>query len=209
MIRIEFENLILELISENDLEQIRHWRNQEHVRSNMDHQELITSGEQKRWFDSLDKKKNLYFRIISKNEPIGVLNLKDINWDNGTAQAGIFVGEQKHLSTMMPIIAVFVLMKVCFDCFALKSLTAKIAKHNTNALRFNSQFGYIYSEVVKEGFDLFTCTKDSFYSTNGAIKKLHELFDKNGQILIRIDEKSKWLRSYIQPEGNNFHVIYS
>lgn len=209
MIRIEFENLTLELISEKDLEQIRHWRNQEHVRSNMDYQKLITSEEQKEWFESLDRKKNLYFRILSRNVPIGVLNLREIDWENRTAQAGIFVGEKEHLSTMMPIIAVFVLMKVCFDCFDLESLTAKIASHNTNALRFNSQFGYKHSTIVKEGFDLFSCTKASFYSANGAIKKLHELFAKNGQIRIHIDKNSEWVRSYIQSEGNNFHVIHS
>lgn len=209
MIRIEFESLVLELISEADLEQIRNWRNEPHVRSNMDHQTVISTEDQQKWFESLDKKRNLYFKIISAKIPIGVLNIKDIDWEKKNAQAGIFIGEKEHLSTMMPIIAVFVLMKVCFDCFGIKELRAKIANHNTNALNFNTQFGYSPNNEIVGGFTHFVCSKDAFYSPGNSIKKLHDLFNKNGSICLRIDTDSSWIHSYMSTKDSHYTIVKS
>lgn len=209
MIRIEFENLVLELISESDLETVRKWRNAEHVRSNMEYQELISSVDQKKWFDSLDKQKNLYFKIISGNIPIGIINLKEINWASRTAQAGIFIGEKENLSTMLPIMAVYILMRICFECLGIQELSAKIASHNTNAINFNKQLGYVFNENVKEGFDHFICTKEAFYKGNSTIKKLHDLFEKNGQVKISIGVNSEWIIPYISIERNNYILIRS
>jgi UDP-4-amino-4,6-dideoxy-N-acetyl-beta-L-altrosamine N-acetyltransferase len=206
MIIIECEHIKLQLIAEEDLEMIRDWRNQPHVQEYMDFKETITTADQITWYNNLDKKKNLFFKIIASGEPIGMINLKDIDWENRTAEAGIFVGRKDLIGGITPVFSILVLMKTAFRCFLLKELFAKISKENTNALQLNRQLGYHLHASVNEQFDQFICTKNDFFAPNNSISKLQQLFARNISIQLHIDHFSEWILPYIHVDDRTFQL---
>jgi RimJ/RimL family protein N-acetyltransferase len=204
---IECENIRLQLIAEEDLELIRTWRNEPHVMAFMEYQQHIDEADQKNWFQHLAKENNLYFKILVSGVPIGLINLKDIDWEKKSAEAGIFVGRKDFIGGITPIFSVLILMKTAFRCFYLNRLFAKISKQNTNALNFNKQLGYVFYSEVNAGFDLFTCTKDLFYSPQSSISKLNQLVARNAAINIYIFKTNEWILKYLHIDERTFHLF--
>jgi RimJ/RimL family protein N-acetyltransferase len=132
----------LDRLTDADLEQVRLWRNMDHVRSQMQFQEIITPEQHSMWFKKLDQTTNFYFVISAGSMRVGLVNLKDIDWERETAEAGIFIGEQKLLSTHISLAATVLIMEFAFYDQGLKKLRAKISAKNENAIRFNLSLGY-------------------------------------------------------------------
>ncbi len=164
--------ITLEPIREADLETVRRWRNAEHVKKHMQYREHITEAMQQSWFRSLDKSCNLYFMIQKESEKAGVVNLKDIDWNGKTAEAGIFIGEEHYLNTLVPVLATVSIMEYAFETLQLQSLKAKIASGNLKAVLFNESIGYQkLEEPASEGFDYYTTNELSFREATKTIRK--------------------------------------
>jgi len=164
--------IILEPLTEADLELVRGWRNAGHVKQHMQYREHITEDMQQRWFRSLDKTCNAYFMIQKESEKIGVVNLKDIDWQSKTAEAGIFIGEENYLNTLVPVLATVSIMEYAFETLQLKNLKAKIASANLKAILFNESIGYQrLEEQASDGFGYYTASVLSFREATKTIRK--------------------------------------
>lgn len=206
MIRIECENVQLQSITPDDLEIVRRWRNMPHVVQHMQYREEITIEQQQKWFLELPKDQNLYFKIVLNEQPIGLIHLKDIHWQNKTAEAGIFMGEKEYMGTITPMISILVLMKTAFGGLGLQTLYAKISKKNINSIHFNQQFGYVFLEEIDEEFERYVCTKSSFYSPNSSISRIQQLFAKNAVIHIHVDALDGWILEHLKLTDKMFHL---
>jgi UDP-4-amino-4,6-dideoxy-N-acetyl-beta-L-altrosamine N-acetyltransferase len=164
--------IVLKAIEAADLELVRRWRNAEHVKKHMHYQDHITEAMQQRWFDTIDKTCNVYFVIEKESEKLGVVNLKDIDWNSKTAEAGIFIGEEHYLNTPVPVLATIAIMEYAFESLRLKSLKAKIASPNLKAVLFNESIGYQkQEEQACEGFDYYITDERSFREATKTIRK--------------------------------------
>ena len=164
--------IILEPVTEADLETVRRWRNADHVKMHMQYRDHITHAMQQSWFRSLDKSRNFYFMIQKESEKVGVVNLKDIDWNCKTAEAGIFIGEENYLNTLVPVLATVSIMEYAFGTLQLKSLRAKISSGNQKAIQFNENIGYQkLEEQASEGFDYYTTNELSFREATKTIRK--------------------------------------
>jgi hypothetical protein len=150
----------------------------------MKFKEFITSEMQANWYKQLEKANNIYFVITKDSHKIGVVNLKDINLEIGTAEAGIFIGEIEHLNTLTPILATICIMEFAFEILSLKWLRAKISSSNVKTILFNESIGY--KKKIKESGDDF-----QYYETNVALfleatKNIKGILDKmneNGMVM--------------------------
>lgn len=203
--QVECEIIKLSLITEADLELMREWRNADHVNRQMEFRAMIDADSQQRWFKELDKKTNFYLRLDVNEVPIGILHLKNINWDNKVAEAGIFVGDEKHLGTMSPMFAVVILMKLAFDVFQLNHLIAKIADANVNAIQFNKSLGYVFEKSLNPGFSQYMCSPSNFYHSDTEFSKVHALFNRNAVIKIALGRDAEWLLPMMNEEAEGFH----
>jgi UDP-4-amino-4,6-dideoxy-N-acetyl-beta-L-altrosamine N-acetyltransferase len=206
MIIIECENVQLQLISPSDLEMIREWRNQPHVVEHMEYQESITPKQQMDWYTNLGKQNNLYFKIQVSEVPIGIIHLKELNWKDKTAEAGIFIGRKDFIGTITPMISILVLMKTAFRCLSIQTLYAKISRQNGNALSFNLQLGYELEGRINENFDRYICTKNRFFSPNSSVSKIQQLFKQHAGINIYLDDKDEWLLEHLTVDDRTFHL---
>lgn len=169
--RVAAYGIMLEPITETDLDMVRRWRNADHVKQHMQYRDHITEAMQQRWYRSLDKRCNYYFIIQKESEKAGVVNLKDIDWDHRTAEAGIFIGEEPYLNTLLPVLATVAIMEYAFGTLQLKRLKAKIASANLKAIRFNESIGYQkLEEQGNDGFDYYTTDELSFREATRTIR---------------------------------------
>lgn len=168
--------ITLKSLEAADLEMVRNWRNAGHVRPYMQYQTVITPAMQQAWFDGLDFNANLYFIIQQGEKQVGIVNLKDIDNDLRTAEAGIFIGEQAYLNSMLPVLATISIMEFAFDGLKLATLKAKIGDQNKKVILFNESIGYRKNSQQDDGaFHYYTVNHADFLS---ATKRLRETLDK-------------------------------
>jgi UDP-4-amino-4,6-dideoxy-N-acetyl-beta-L-altrosamine N-acetyltransferase len=182
--------IVLERLREEDLELVRNWRNSDHVKLNMHFQGNITDENQEKWFQTLDKSKNIYFIIITDGKKIGLINIKDINWNLKTAEAGIFIGDTNYLNTMIPVLATVTIMEMAFDNLKLTTLKAKMSAANEKVIEFNRRIGYKREEYQSDNqFHYYHTDRESFYTaTQGIRETLSKLDGDRFEIVIRNSE---------------------
>lgn len=154
--------VMLESLKSEHLEMVRLWRNQEFVRSNMEFQELLSREDQKRWFEQLDASRNLYWIIQYNQYPIGLIQIKNIDLQVGSGEAGIFIGEPSYLEMPQPMLAIIFMMELAFLILGLNELKAKIRSGNEHAIRFNEKLGYQLVAHQPEGFQYYTVNRQQF-----------------------------------------------
>ena len=162
--------IILDTLTSIDLELVRTWRNSDHVKENMKYRGYIDSTMQTKWFDELNQKNNFYFVIKEKEVKIGLINLKEIDWERGIAEAGIFIGEKEYLNSPSPLLATISIMEFAFEELNLKVLKAKIASANLRAILYNESIGYKKAEIQEDEFHYYHVNHRQFLEATKNIR---------------------------------------
>jgi RimJ/RimL family protein N-acetyltransferase len=172
MIVIRKYGLELQSLQSKDLEMVRQWRNSENVRKYFEFQKIISEKEQIEWYASLDLKTNVYCIIHHEGIACGVVSLKEIDWQTGLAEAGVFMGSEIYVKAYIPVVAVIILMEMAFDILDLKLLRAKIHEENTDAIKFNRALGYQkFSKHQFSRFENFRVDAHQFHLCAQSFKK--------------------------------------
>ena len=173
--------VVLKRITRDDIEQIRRWRNQDFVRDQMFHRELITEIQQDAWFDSVNNRFNYYFVIHVDELPIGLIYAKQVNPETMVGEGGIFIGEPAYLTSDSPARASMLLLYFCFNKLMLSSSLIRIKKGNVVALRYNELLGYVVQQRSGEEL-LLSLTKEDFQRSIMVSRVLRLLEPKSIQL---------------------------
>lgn len=164
----------LRSIEKSDIELIRSWRNSDHVRKAMFYQSFISEDEQVRWFENINTSA-CYLMIIIDGTPVGICNVKEIDWPNRSGEAGVFIGEEDYLNSLKAVSAVIALMDTFFHQFRFTKLKASVRADRPELILFNEQLGYQIVSEDQEKVQL-EITKDRFEVANQCnIKTLSKL----------------------------------
>lgn len=138
---IHFLNYSLIKIQKHHLELLRNWRNNE-VREFMIYQEYISETMQQEWFDSINNQNNFYFLISKKEIPVGLIDIKNINWNDNTAETGIYIANPE--SRLSDVSSIAIVMSAAFiaKILHLKSIYGKVLSSNKQAIAFNLASGF-------------------------------------------------------------------
>jgi len=156
-------------LKEEDIEQVRQWRNSDRILKTTVSNNKITKEQQVAWFSRLGVK-DYYFKIIFKNKFIGVASLK-FNSDNNTYDPGVFIGDDEYEGAGIGFAAAVLLSLFGFECLNLETVTARILKTNFSAIRMNKQLGYVLSNEGSE-FDEYLLSKKIFNSKKNKLVDL-------------------------------------
>jgi len=143
MLTLEQYGVKLVRVQEQDIEQIRAWRNQEEISRFMEYKKHITAEDQKAWFRSIDNKHNYFFMIHFDNKNVGVISIKNIDFENNYAEGGIFLGDKNYFDSLAAVYSSLCLLNFTF--FVLKFTTSsriRILKSNTRSIQYNKLIGY-------------------------------------------------------------------
>ena len=136
-------------VEREDLELIRQYRNTESIKKRMIFKEQISRAQQLKWFEEIQSIDHFYFLIYKNDSAIGLINGKNINFNEGSSEGGIFVwNEDRNYETS--ITASIVLNDWNFFVNDFKINYAQVLKSNKKAIAYNEFMGYKIATKVHE-----------------------------------------------------------
>lgn len=160
------------LLKEEDIELVRQWRNDPVVANNFEFRDYITPEMQKEWFRSVNNIHNLYTVIEYQGEKIGVINLKNIDWESRVCEGGIFLPDPKYHQTYIPAVISYITTEIIFNVFEWNISQAHVLKENKNVQAFVKMLGYELMPGQEEvNNQLYQVTRGSFKKRAPKIKK--------------------------------------
>ncbi len=171
-----------------DIEFLRERRNRKEVNQFMEFREYITPEMQLTWFNSIDNFENFYYLIDYQDKTIGLLNDKNMDWQERTSESGLFVWEHDYINTFVPVLASLVLLEVGFYYLNWKTSFIHVLSNNPQAIEYVSQIGYAIcpnqQDVLNQKYFL---TRELFENQGKKIQKAAKAFleeeSKNGYVL--------------------------
>ena len=137
------QKITLKSIEIDDIELIRNWRNSKYVKKFFIYREHISKEQQKKWFEGVSTSgRDFYFLIIIDHKPIGLTEIKKINWNLREGEGGIFIGEKGYRNSHFAFEAVVLRNDFSFYELNLNKIKAQVLESNKRALRFNKCLGY-------------------------------------------------------------------
>lgn len=134
--------VILRRLTFDKIELVRQWRNNPKIQKYMEYREYITEEMQRKWFDRINNDNNYYFIIEYEGKEIGLINIRDINYETKTGEPGIFIWDDEYLNTDVPMRASFCQGDFIWGTLCLEELHIHILKTNKKAIQYNKFFGY-------------------------------------------------------------------
>ncbi len=160
------------LLKEHGLEMVRQWRNDPVVANNYEFRDHITPEMQRQWFQSVNNIHNLYTIIEYQGEKLGVINIKNIDWEKKTCEGGIFIPYPKFHQSFLPAIVSFITTEIIFMVFDWNVSYAHVLKDNKSVQGFVKMLGYVLmpgQEAVNN--QQYAITRASFEKFAPRLKK--------------------------------------
>ena len=184
---IELKTLELE-----DALELRKWRNHEANRINMEFTEVISVKEQQHWFEQIDFTQNLLFIYRQANERQGFVQLKNIDWVNKTAEAGVIHGNAATSGTILPLMAIVSIMELAFGVLGLEQLNAKIKKGNKPVERLNKAIGYVMKRGEEDNlFRYYTANRAAFTLATRSFRSTLKKVATSDEFMLQLDKNSE------------------
>jgi RimJ/RimL family protein N-acetyltransferase len=108
----------------------------------MEYQEYITPAMQEKWFEKIDNDNNFFFIIEHEGKEVGLINVKDIDYEQKTGEGGIFIYDDSYLNSTLSFSASLCSLDFCFEILKLNRIIAHILKNNKRAIQFNKMLGF-------------------------------------------------------------------
>ncbi len=149
--KIKRYGITLEKLRAEQAGLVRKWRNDPKIAQFMFHRGEITETMQKEWFASIDNEQNFFFIIGYKDEPVGLINISSIDWENKTAYTGLFIYEENFWGTDVPVMASLAMLDIFMLLLDIQSVYAKVKGNNTVAHNYNSSLGFSRTKKIELG----------------------------------------------------------
>ena len=186
--------LTFHFLKEEDIELVRQWRNDPVVANNYEFREHITPDMQREWFKSVHNINNLYTIIGYQGEKIGVINIKNIDWEHKVCEGGIFLPDPKYHQTFVPAVISYITTEIIFMVFEWNIGYAHVLKENKSVQQFVRMLGYELMPDQEEVYNQeYLITRESFEKRAPKLKKAMSVLvgnDEPGVLRIDRDEFS-------------------
>ena len=131
----------------------------------MNSSDLIKSEDQKKWYSSLDKKKNHIF-IFSEDEiDVGVVTCKIINTTNGIFDIGIYCGNEEYIGSPINFLSVIKIHNYAFKKLNLNKCITSIKRDNISVIKMDKRIGYEYKKRINKDFDEYHLNKKDYFDS--------------------------------------------
>lgn len=154
------ENLVLEgygvtlrRLTHDKIEMLRQWRNDPKIQQHMFYREYITPEMQERWFANLDQHTNFYFIVEYDGMEIGLINVKNVDYEKRYGESGVFIYEDKYLNTDVAYRAHLVMFDYMYEVLKLDYTYSHMLPDNSRAVRFMEFLGGVV--VERHGTSLY------------------------------------------------------
>ena len=140
--------VVLRPLLQEDLEQVRLWRNDPAISQFMLSQDEISAEQQQAWYCNIEgDDSQQHFVILYKDEPIGAANIKARYQGQSLSEAkvvepGLYIANERYRNNILAFAPTLLLNDYCFDQLGVTSLVAVVKADNSAALNYNLKLGY-------------------------------------------------------------------
>jgi len=174
-------------LREEDIDIVRKWRNSQEISQFMEFRDFISEGMQQEWFESVDTIYNLYFIIEYNGEKVGLINGKNVNWEEMSMEAGVFYWKKELYNSEVPIIATLIFGDLGVISSGLTTY-AHILRNNNRAVRFNKMIGFELCEGQEYAENqLYKMTKESYLNSSAKLRKAFYDISGNDPIIVHVE----------------------
>ena len=169
----------LRRLTHDKIEMLRQWRNDPKIQQYMVYRDYITPEMQEAWFQKINNDKNLYCIIEFDGKEVGLINVKDIDYEKGVGEGGVFVVEERLLNTDVAYRAHLLLFDFVFKELGLQGIKSRILLSNQRAVRF-AQFLGSEQKGEEDGTASLLLTKENFLANKNRMHFLKRWKHFNG-----------------------------
>lgn len=156
---------MLRRLGEADIELVRVKRNSDRIRRNMFFQKEITPEMQRQWYYSVSNIYNYYFIIEHNGKKIGLINGKNVDYVNKTAEGGLFIWDEMYWGTPVAAYAALCLIDVSFLIIKLEHIYFQVRTENERVINFNKSLGYKLQTWQKDaGKAVYALAKADYFT---------------------------------------------
>ncbi len=143
---------ILRPPEEKDLPFFTRWMNDQEVTRFLKTRLPVTLAGERKWLEGLSDRKNDVVLAITTlaGKPLGVMGIHRIDWVNGTATTGAFIGEKTYWGKGYGTDAKMVLLDYAFNTLNLRKISSKVYAFNARSLAYSKHCGYKQEGVLKK-----------------------------------------------------------
>lgn len=138
------DNIIsLRPITIEDTDLMVKWRNRDFVKRNYINQSEFTREGHLKWMETrVQTGQVIQFIILENDRPIGSVNMKDVDYEKGTAEYGIFIGERDALGKGYGSETAKQVVRLAKEKYHLKKLFLRLYEDNIPAYRSYLSAGF-------------------------------------------------------------------
>lgn len=129
-------------VKDSDLPLIIKWRTDPDITKWMNTDPVLTIEEQRKWLTRISEDKtHMCWLLEVDDNPAGLLQLFDIDMQQGTAEWGYYVGEKNLRSMAFAISIEMSLYCFCFDSLGLKKVVNSVHSDNQGTIMLHQLCG--------------------------------------------------------------------
>ena len=147
------ERVTLRPITDADTDDIVRWRNTDEVRRNFIFRETFTPEMHRRWLDTKVRTGEVIQYIIEAGAPrrsVGSVYLRDIDEKNGSAEYGIFIGEDGARGQGLGTETARLFSDFALDTLGLHRVSLRLLEGNDRAKRSYEKAGFVREGVFRD-----------------------------------------------------------
>lgn len=206
-------DITLSRLKEEDIELVRKWRNSQQIRQFMEYRKEITPEMQKKWFESINDFYNFYFIIEYEGEKIGLINTSKANYENQSSEGGIFLWDEKHYESFVPVWASLLLLEINLFLFDARKSYIKTLRDNERAKKLNTHLGYELMEGQDKEFNQeYVLTRENFVKKSTKLIKAASMLasDKGKDFWIFFDNQDieSGLGRFLEEKMNREYIEF-
>ena len=136
----------LRRLTHDKIEMLRQWRNDPKIQQYMIYREHITPEMQEKWFEKINNDNNFYFIIEYEGREVGMINIKDVDYEKKTGEPGIFIYADDLWNSDVAMRASLCFGKFIWEILVLDYTYIHVVASNKRAIDFNAMLGF---EIVQ------------------------------------------------------------
>ena len=169
----------LRRLTHDKIEMMRQWRNDPKIQQFMIYREYITPEMQEKWFEKNNNNHNFYFIIEYEGREVGVINIKDVDYERKTGEPGIFLYADELWNSDVGMRASLCMSNFTWDTLCLESLYCHVVASNKRALQYNLLCGYeIVPGYENEQNKLLVITREKAKNPSPKLQRIMRVLSK-------------------------------
>lgn len=144
---LEVDNLSIIPLTENDIEQMRIWRNLPHIRKNFIYSGIIEAEDQVKWFEKHKVMENDFVFMIKEKvnlkRKIGTISIYNFSEDRKEAEFGrFFIGDDDAHGKGYGVLSAKLACSIAFDEMSIDKLKLEVFEDNSSAYHIYQMVGF-------------------------------------------------------------------